>query len=241
MLSRPAILPGTWGITGITAMVTTCAWKKFSLQMVHSSTPKRILNIITVSEWGPCHVGSTCDSRLHSFRFLPCVCLVHNPSWGSWGNQTFWIRHSRSGPSRVTNDQVVVPWIVALTPSYHEVAGPDPQPCHLFRRSPLFGVAGFPLSPVAARKKTSKTCWRETNEKKNNSRTRRTPNPPPNTGVFLSWAEVCYSKSPVVKQTWHTRKQTWHPCGWFPNKRWVSIAMFDGLKVQADKSQLLLG
>ena len=77
--------------------------------------------------------------------------------------------------------------------------------------------------------------------KKNNSRTRRTPNPPPNTGVFLSWAEVCYSKSPVVKQTWHTRKQTWHPCGWFPNKRWVSIAMFDGLKVQADKSQLLLG
>lgn len=153
---------------------------------------------------------------IHSDSFR--VCLVHNPSWGSCSNQTFWIRHSRSDPSRVTNDQVVVPLIVALTPSYHEVAGPDPQPCHLFRSSPLFGVAGFPLSPVAARKKTSKTCWRETNGKKKKPQELGERQTRHQTRMYF-FHGLKFVKSPVVKQTWHTRKQTWHPCSWFPNKK----------------------
>lgn len=50
-----------------------------------------------------------------------------------------------------------------------------------------------------------------------------------------------FVKSPELnKPGTHVNKPDTHLVD-FPIKMWVSIAMFDGLKVQADKFQLLLG
>lgn len=179
MLSRPAILPGTWGITGITAMVTTCAWKKFSLQMVHSSTPKRILNILYLNEDKHHQFRDAFDSMIPSmscgenawlapsFIQIPSVCVWSTiPVGGRVATKClnpsfpFWPIEGHQWPSCSPMDSgldTIIPW--SRRPGSTAMS-PFPQ------LSALRSCWVSAVSRGCPQKKLSKTCWTETNGKK---------------------------------------------------------------------------